>query len=229
MTRQEIFDELVNRGVAFDKRAKKAILQGIYDKLLHVHHETEELKNPENDSPEETEEERLIREAESEDDEPELDADGNPIDPELGGDTEEDVEVKPESEFEELFAKIGSAKSAEPKIEKDKPFIETTKRKKKKGESSPDSFRIEGYILLLVTDTVFPFAFAFLNNMLDKKIKIDATELQLSEQDFNKLEPLADQAADYMAVNLNPVAGFLLVSTFMYGNNVMIARMQKSV
>ena len=131
------------------------------------------------------------------------------------------------ADFDELMGKIGAASAPEPKASKDKPLIEKTKRRRKKGESSPDSFMLEGYVLLLITDTIFPFTFAFINNMLDKKIKVDATDLQLTQKDFDKLEPLADQAANYMSINLNPIAGFLLVSTFMYSNNLIIVRNQK--
>jgi hypothetical protein len=129
--------------------------------------------------------------------------------------------------FEELSARIKAAEAPkEKKIIPDDPLVTRTRRKKRKGQSDPDSFRIEGYILMLVTDTVFPFTFAFINNMLDKRHKIEAHRLSLDDKDFAKLEPLADQAADYMNVNLNPIAGFLLVSTFMYGNNLMNVRMQ---
>jgi hypothetical protein len=135
-------------------------------------------------------------------------------------------EEKPADQFNELLGKIEGAE-APPKTKRErKPVIEKTTRKKKKGESSPDSFRVEGYILMLVVDTVFPFAFSTINNMLDKRIKIQSYDLALNDKDFKKLEPLADQAADYMAVNLNPIAGFFLVATFMYGNNVINLRMQ---
>lgn len=131
-----------------------------------------------------------------------------------------------EDKFNELLGKIEGAEAPpKPKRER-KPIIENTKRKKKKGESSPESFRVEGYILMLLVDTVYPFAFATLNNMLDKRIKIESSQLQLEDKDFKKLEPLADQAADYMAVNLNPIAGFFLVATFMYGNNIITLRMR---
>jgi hypothetical protein len=131
-------------------------------------------------------------------------------------------------EFDELLGKIGSASAPEPStFTGEKPLFEKTRRKKKKGESSPDSFRVEGYVLLLVTDTIFPFAFAFINNALDKRVKVQADELQLADKDFAKLEPLADQAADYMSINLNPIAGFFLVAAFMYSNNLIMIRTSK--
>ena len=104
------------------------------------------------------------------------------------------------------------------------PLVERKTRKSKKGESSPDSFKIEGYILLMVTDTIFPYAFSFLNNMFDKTRKIEANQLQLGEKEMSKLEPLADQAASYLSININPIAGFLIVSAMMYSNNLLYLR-----
>jgi hypothetical protein len=99
MTRAEIYDELIASGVDFDHRARKAELQEIYDKL-HVHKRLDEPP-PMPKTDQETEEERLIREADA-DVEPELDEDGNPIDPELGGEGE-DEEEKSADEFNELL------------------------------------------------------------------------------------------------------------------------------
>ena len=129
-------------------------------------------------------------------------------------------------EFDELLGKINGAEAGTTKEKVVKPIITKEKRKRKRGESSADSFRIEGYILLLATDTLFPTLLAWVNNMVDKKHKkLMASDLQLAQKDFDKLEPLADQAADYMSVNLNPIAGFFLVSAFMYTNNMIVIKM----
>ena len=125
--------------------------------------------------------------------------------------------------------RIKTAETPKSKKKIQKPLIEKTRKKKRKGESSPDSFRIEGYILLLITDTVFPFALSGINNLLDKRIKIQPQQLSLNDKDFEKLEPLADQAADYMNINLNPIAGFMLMAVFIYGNNLLNVRMQLTV
>lgn len=149
--------------------------------------------------------------------------------PEPADSPEPAAEGSDNPDFDELQQRIAAASAPQPQKKTRRPGVEKTTRKKKKGQSDPDSFRIEGYILLLVTDTVFPFAFASLNNMLDKKIKINVSELQLDEKQLSKLEPLADQAADYMAINLNPIAGFFLMATFMYGNNLLNIRMSYEV
>lgn len=160
---------------------------------------------------------------------PEQAEQGEPEDPETAPEQTETETPSTDEDFEALQQRIASASAPEPQKKTRRPGVEKTTRKKKKGQSDPDSFRIEGYILLLMTDTVFPFAFAALNNMLDKRIKISAVDLQLDEKQMSKLEPLADQAADYMAINLNPIAGFFLMSTFMYGNNLLTLRMSFEV
>jgi len=137
----------------------------------------------------------------------------------------EKIEPEPD-DFNTLQEKIKNAEPGQPKEKAEKPLITKEKRKRKKGESSPESFRIEGYIFLLAIDTIYPTVLSVINNMIDKKHrKLTVTELQLSEKDFNKLEPLADQAADYMSVNINPIAGFFLVATFMYANNMIAIKM----
>lgn len=160
---------------------------------------------------------------------PEQPEPGDTDEPEATAEPGEPEPTNPDEDFEALQQRIASASAPEPQRKTRRPGVEKTTRKKKKGQSDPDSFRIEGYILLLMTDTVFPFAFAALNNMLDKRIKISAVDLQLDEKQMSKLEPLADQAADYMAINLNPIAGFFLMSTFMYGNNLLTLRMSFEV
>jgi hypothetical protein len=135
--------------------------------------------------------------------------------------TPEESKTEGADQFDELLGRVKSSEVPPTKEKEKKPLITTERKKRKKGEASPDSFRIEGYILLLATDTVFPMMLSVINNLIDKKHpKIKAEQLQLSQKDFDKLEPLADQAASFLSVNLNPVAGFVLVSAFMYTNNM---------
>ena len=63
--------------------------------------------------------------------------------------------------------------------------------------------------------------------MVEKKFSINAHELNLTNEQFKKVEPLADQAADYLSVNINPIAGFAIVCAFMYGNNIMMVRAER--
>jgi hypothetical protein len=181
-------------------------LQEISDRL-HVHVYTEEPEAPE--APEAPETPEVV---------------------ETPAEEPETPETPENSDYDELLGKIGSATPPEPKEKKEKPLVERKVRKAKKGSSDPNATRIEGFILLIAVDTIFPFGLAFLNNMIDKKHKqIEPTELQLDQKSFDKLEPLADQAADYLSFNINPVAGFFIASSLMYANNMIVLKMKNNV
>jgi len=217
MTRAEIVLALKEANIEFDARARKAELEEVYNANFEGNeYDKKPLSNP------------FVEDQYSEPREPEYETDeeGNFLLDDEGNKIEK-PSAEPLSEGDELFSKIENAEAPyDKKPTGERALFEKKKRKIPKNQSSPDSFRVEGYVLLLVTDTLFPFTFSFLNNMLDKKNKISATDLQLNEVDFKKLEPLADQAADFMAVNLNPIAGFFLVATFMYSNNLIALKMQ---
>ena len=229
----ELIKAIRAEGKTIPHNATKPELEEIYAGL-HVHSipepepEKESEKTPEPE-PEVEEQPEPEKEPENAPEEPNTEENEPPETPEE--EKEPDEEKTPtvgQSDFDELLGKVKAADI--PKTEKkiEKPIIEKTSKRRKKGESSPDSFRMEGYILLLIVDTVYPVTLAFLNNLFDKKLKIEATDLKLEEHDFKKLEPLADQAADYMSFNINPIAGFALVSTFMYANNLLALRVTMS-
>jgi hypothetical protein len=228
MTKNDLIEAIKATGVDVNPRLSKDELQEIFDGLrVHETPEAEPEKEPEAE-PEKEPEAEPEKEPEAEPEpvpgqEPEAEPEKKP-----GEKTEtEGGEIPPlKDSFDELSEKIKTAESPKAKRKIAKPLVEKTTRKKRKGESDPESFRIEGYVLLILVDTVFPFMLAGANNLLDKKLKIQAHQVQLNEIEFKKLEPLADQAADYMAINLNPIAGFLLVASFMYGNNLINVRMQ---
>ena len=211
MTKGELLDELKSKLNATEfetleitSRTDKNTLQGYYDQLVNVE------KNPElTDGENEPEEKTLLPENETE------------------TESTEKTDLPGGDDFDELLGKVSNAEAGQPKEKKDSPLITKEKRKRKKNESSPESFHVEGYILLLAVDTLFPTLLAVVNNMVDKKHKkITASDLQLAQKDFDKLEPLADQAADYMTVHLNPIAGFFLIASFMYANNMIVVKME---
>lgn len=215
MTKRELHDHLISNGQNVDYSLTKSELQEIYDRLI--------VSDPDKVKPEPAP-------APAPPPAPAPEPEPKPGEHEPGEPETEETESEPgepgKDSFDELAGRIKNAKVPEEKNKVKKPIVERTRKKARKGTSDPDSFRVEGYVLLLVTDTVFPFALSAINNMLDKRLRVNASDLQLNEKDFAKLEPLADQAADYMAVNLNPIAGFLLIATFMYGNNLINLRMQ---
>jgi hypothetical protein len=196
MTKEEIIKKIQDAGVTVKTSLSKDELQGILNKI-----ETSETGTTGTVKP-------------------------DPL-PDPGIDPLKDKKETPTelTEEEDLFKKIHDAQSPEEKKPIDRPLIEGKKTRRKKGESSPDSFRFQGYLLLLIVDTIFPFALSFINNLFDKKMKIQPTDLKLSQSDWKELEPLADQAADYININISPIAGFFIMSAFMYGNNLISFRM----
>lgn len=222
MTRNELKRELRAAGIYYPSSALKATLQSIYDRNLDADGNLIIKRRQDPNKP-------LIK-APLKIDNTHFDTTGLLVDEEQEQEQDKGLNdvLNADAEWDDLNTKIAEAKIPQPSdsTEAGEPLFESSKDKKKKGASDPNSFRVEGYILMLVVDTLFPFAFSTLNNMLDKRLKIKAHQLSLSEQDFAKLSPLADQAADYLAVNLSPVAGFFMVATFMYGSNLLNVRMQ---
>ena len=254
MTKNELLKEIKKHlndaeieTLGITTRTSKEELQSIYDQSLHVHKEKpvvmpEKRGKPDESDTEETKPGKTAPQTQPEAPQKEVEEESE-VEPET---TEESSEEATESEktegekpeetveqpagetdYDELMGKIAGAEvphSAKPVT---KPLVERKKRKQSKKQSEPESTRIEGYILLTIIDVVYPFTLSWLNNLLDKKGKrISATDLQLAQKDFDKLEPLADQAADYLAININPVAGFFLVATFMYANNLIAVKFQ---
>jgi hypothetical protein len=211
-SKNELLEIIRDNGLSGNASMTKAELQEIVDGLL-----------PSTRQPEEKPEEQA---------QPDLNEEENPEEIEeekTGEDNEETPPPQSAQDFDELLGKIKGAEAPSPKSEKKEASIfEKKKRKSKKGESDPDSFRMQGYLLLLATDTIFPAALSFANNMLDKKHKISVAELKLNDRDFASLEPIADQAADYMSININPIAGFFIMASFLYANNIIILKMEKN-
>lgn len=213
MTRRELREALQTAGVDVKRSMLKEELEQLYDKFIHVHR----LPNEPTTEPVEPAEPGETTEPDgSELDEPTEPTEGEPP-----------VEGEPSKDaFDEILGKISGAKAPEPKQRTEKDLFTVEKKKRGRKDSDPGSFHLQGYVLLLIMDTIFPWTFSFLNNLLDKRVQVKVTDLKLPEDDFKQLIPLADQAAAYLSINLNPVVGFLLVSTFMYGNVLIVARMR---
>jgi hypothetical protein len=221
MTKDELKEAIIARGGTFDARINKAGLEDIYYELYPDGNDRLQ--------PVSTKEIPIEKKLKVADDgTPVLDENGNPVFEETLPDGKAGKPEVGEDNFDELLGKISGAEIPTNEKKREKALFESSRQRTKRGKSSPDQTRIEGYMLLLVIDTVYPSAFAFLNNMLDKKMKVQAHQLSLKPEQWKALEPLADQAADYLAININPIAAFMLMSTFMYGNNLISVRMQIS-
>jgi hypothetical protein len=220
-TKAEMIEFILSNGIDINNMSTLERVKAIYDGLLIK-------KKPEGEPEAEPE---AAPEAEPEA-APEAEPEAAPeAEPEAA--PEPEPEAAPETpqagtpdSFDELFEKIKTAEGKTGTGSVKAPLVSKEAKKRKRNASSPDSFYIEGYILLMAVDTIFPFTFAWLNNIMSKQVKVSPTQLVLTEKDFTKLEPLANQAAEYLTFHINPVLGFALVSSFMYGNKLLIARME---
>lgn len=77
------------------------------------------------------------------------------------------------------------------------------------GANSKQLITLTGYQLLIIVDSVAPMLFLSLfGKYLDKGADID--DLELTETEFESIEPVADMAAEHLLLKINPV--WLLVS-----------------
>ena len=213
-SKSELLDVIRDNGLSGNASMTKAELQEIVDGLLPSTRQPNEIPEEEKIEEEKTEEEKIE----------------NPDEEIIPKEENPDKQKEETKDFDELLGKIKGAEAPSSKpAAKEPPLIERKKRKLKKGESDPNSFRMQGYLLLLGVDTIFPSILSFANNMLDKKHKLTVAEIKLNDADFKSLEPLADQAADYMSINLNPIAGFFIMSSLLYANNVITLKIEKNV
>jgi hypothetical protein len=221
MTKKELYEGIKAKAnptefetLGITLKSDKDTLQSLYDAYNTLKREPN-IETVLDIEPEEPERNKSVDISKDEPEEPDYGV--------LGAESETPEEKT--DDFDELLGKVAEAGS-QPKAEsKLKEPVTRTRRKNKKGASSPDSFHVSGYILLLAIDTVMPNAMAFINNMIDKKHdKINPGDLRLSEKDMQEIEPLADQAADYLTFNLNPVAGFFIAAAFLYTNNIIAVK-----
>jgi len=104
-----------------------------------------------------------------------------------------------------------------------KPIVERKKTQRRgRKKNQPDSFQVEGYVILMVIDTLIPSILVAGNNMFNKKFKLKTTDLQFSPEQWKQVEPIADQAAEFLTININPVAGLFIVSGIFYGSNYLV-------
>jgi hypothetical protein len=110
--------------------------------------------------------------------------------------------------------------------------VETGKKRgRKPKESQPipeepqilDSAAISGSLLILLVDLLIPNILVFANNRFSKK-KMKASKLQMTAQQRNELEPLADAVAKQMALKSSPLAVLIISMVGIYGVNFIMQK-----
>lgn len=109
---------------------------------------------------------------------------------------------------------------------------ETVQPKKKRGRKTKDplnGFNLDGYLLLFIMDMALPTGISYIFNMFEKNPnkKIKGYEIALTDEQKEKLSPLADAVAAQLTFKMSPMTGFFIMSGLMYGNNLIMLQSTK--
>lgn len=196
MTKNEIIEKLESLGVVLtpeEKRQKKNVLEDLLkEKDFDPIHDPEEKKEEEE---EETPEEIIKNENFTDD------LMGDILN---GGGVVEDKTVIEEEAKED------------DKVEKNEPIIEVEKkpRKKRTTRKSKNELQVEGAIILAVIDFAFPTAIAAVAKIIGYQVSADS--LMLDEGETERLMPYANNFAESLSLNLNPMTAFALMAALAY-------------
>lgn len=153
-------------------------------------------------------------------------------------DNVDEIEDESEAMFQRMRASIVTESTQQEQTQSDSfvsvdaninKTVETKTRKQRKGKTTNESFQLDGYILLMLVDMAFPTGIAMIFNMFvkDKTKKIDATVLSLKPDQQEKLQPLADKAAESLNFKTSPIASFMIMSSLMYASNLYVLKTMK--
>lgn len=89
--------------------------------------------------------------------------------------------------------------------------------------AAPKISLVRGYMILLVLDFVLPMGITFLlkktNNPKFKNIK--PKDIKLTDDEFDDLEPVADEVAKDVQLNLSPMTQLFLGMSIIYGGKIL--------
>lgn len=150
----------------------------------------------------------------------------------------DDIEDESDAMFQRMRASIVTESTQQEQTQSDSfvsvdtnvnKTVETKTRKQRKGKTTNESFQLDGYILLMLVDMAFPIGVAMIFNMFvkDKTKKIDAGDLSLKPEQQEKLQPLADKAAESLNFKTSPIASFTIMSSLMYASNLYVLKTMK--
>lgn len=130
-----------------------------------------------------------------------------------------------------------TAKNQEPSIDELKKQVEKKEKEfeavkealateEAKPENNPFAGLIDGYMVILVMNVVFP---SLIKLIFAKKFKeITHEDIALNGMQQESIKPLADHVANYITQFINPLVAFALVSSLMYYQNASLALEMKT-
>lgn len=119
---------------------------------------------------------------------------------------------EPKNDFDTFKSDLAGFNQSTQNADKTEPAEEIIEpNEPAKTISSESAELVQGYMLLMFIDFIFPVAISFLFNKFNTKFYVDSKDLDLTDDEFRKLEPIADKAALYLNLRLNP-ALLLIIS-----------------
>jgi hypothetical protein len=83
---------------------------------------------------------------------------------------------------------------------------------------------ISGALFVTLVDLFFPMLISLLHNLVSKKVKIEYSDLQLTNKQKDQLSPVADKIIKQLKIDANPLLIGGIAYTGMLGIQVMAAR-----
>ena len=89
--------------------------------------------------------------------------------------------------------------------------------------TAPKISLVRGYMILLVLDFVLPMGITFMLRKTNnpKFNKLTARDIKLSDAEFDDLEPVADEVAKDVQLNLSPMTQLFLGMAIIYGGKIL--------
>lgn len=141
----------------------------------------------------------------------------------------EEPKVSPVSPMDEMNKLLSDYK--EQATIEEEPTTQKAKSKRgrpaKEKEPEPSEIKVDalinGAIFILLIDLVLPNIIAYANNQMSSK-KIKAKKLQLTQEQRDNLEPMANEVAKHLLKNVNPMYMFFVALIGIYGINFMMLK-----
>lgn len=112
-----------------------------------------------------------------------------------------------------------ASRTEKPTIAEEISEAKPTKTRGRKKAAKPSL--ISGYMLLIICDFAFPLLITSIHNFVAKKrpdmARIEVYDMMLDENEKAELRPIAEEAAAYLSMEVNPLVAFGLLSGMTYG------------
>lgn len=107
--------------------------------------------------------------------------------------------------------------------QKNKPKEPIASQSEPTDTTIPADLVLTGAMMLMFFDFIIPAGLVFLNNKSSKS-KISMKQMQLTDDEKAKLEPLADKVVQQMQINISPVTALILGMVVVYSTKFLVIK-----